>query len=72
MHEINQWILQQASPGGAGRGSVAVADTRAAVAAPDSPDRLFASPDGLHPTPAGYRRMADAIRPVLERVLTAR
>jgi lysophospholipase L1-like esterase len=30
---------------------------------------MFESPDGLHPSPAGYRRMADAIGPVLEKVL---
>lgn len=61
MRQINDWIRQQ--PG------VAFADTRAAVAAAGNPDRLFESTDGLHPTPAGYRRMADAIGPVLERML---
>lgn len=61
MRGINAWIRRQ--PG------IAFADTRTAVAASDDPDRLFDSPDDLHPTPAGYRRMADAIRPVLEQVL---
>ena len=61
MRRINDWIRRQ--PG------VAFADTRTAVAASDDPDRLFDSSDGLHPTPAGYRRMADAIRPALEQVL---
>ena len=61
MREINGWIREQ--PG------VIFVDTRAAVAATDNPDRLFESPDGLHPTPAGYRRMADAIGPALGRVL---
>ncbi len=60
MHEINAWI----------RGSgVESADTRAAVAAADDPDLLAESPDDLHPSPEGYRRMAEAIRPALERVL---
>jgi len=61
MRRINDWIRRQ--PG------IAFADTRRAVAASDDPDSLFESSDGLHPTAAGYRRMADAIRPVLEQVL---
>ena len=65
MGEINTWIRTFS----AANGYVAFADTRAAVAAPGRPDHLFESPDELHPSPAGYRRMADAIRPVLERVL---
>ena len=65
MHQINDWISRQvrADP------AVAFVDTRAAVAAAGNPDRLAESPDGLHPSPGGYRRMADAIRPVLEAVL---
>jgi lysophospholipase L1-like esterase len=65
MGEINTWIRNFC----AANDHVAFADTRAAVAAPGRPDHLFESPDELHPSPAGYRRMADAIRPVLERVL---
>lgn len=61
MHAINEWIRRQ--PG------IAFVDTRAAVAAAGRPDILFDSPDGLHPTAAGYRRMADAIRPILETIL---
>ena len=59
MHDINDWIRTQAraDPG------VIYVDTRAAVAAPGNPDRLASSPDGLHPDPSGYRRMADAIGP---------
>jgi lysophospholipase L1-like esterase len=65
MNEINDWIRTQgrADPG------VVVVDTRAAVAAPDNPDTLASSPDGLHPDAAGYRRMADAIRPAVEQAL---
>lgn len=65
MREINAWIRTVAGA----NDHVAFVDTRAAVAAPGAPDRLFESPDDLHPSPAGYRRMADAIGPVLERLL---
>jgi len=61
MHEINEWIRKQ--PG------ITFVDTRASVGAPGDPDKLFDSPDGLHPTAAGYRRMAQAIGPVLEDIL---
>jgi lysophospholipase L1-like esterase len=64
MAEINAWIRSQARPG-----RIAVAETRAAAALPADVNRLFESPDGLHPSPAGYRRMADAIGPVLETLL---
>jgi len=65
MHNVNAWIQRQvhADPG------VAFVDTRAAVAAAGNTDRLAESPDGLHPSPRGYRLMAEAIRPVLEGVL---
>jgi hypothetical protein len=33
---------------------------------------LIGSPDGLHPDVAGYHRMADAIEPMVRRVLAAR
>ncbi len=61
MHAINAWIRETASttPG------MAYCDTRAAAAKPDDIDRLADSPDQLHPTPAIYRRMADALLPVL-------
>ena len=66
MREVNDWIRDTA----AADPHIEFVDTRAAVAAPDDPDRLFESPDGLHPSPAGYRRMADVIRPAVERHLT--
>ena len=67
MREINAWIRQAA----AGDPAIAFADTRSAAAAADDPDRLFESPDGLHPSPAGYLKMAEAIRPVIESLLAA-
>jgi len=62
MRQVNDWIRQQAAadPG------IAIADTRAAVAASNDSDRLCESPDGLHPSPEGYRRMAVAVQRVLE------
>ena len=61
MWQINDWIRRQTG--------LAFVDTRAAVAASNDPDRLSDSTDGLHPTAAGYRRMADAIQPIVERVV---
>jgi len=67
MRDINDWIRTRAraDPG------VIYVDTRAAVAAPGEPDKLASSPDGLHPDAAGYRKMADAIRPAIEQALLA-
>jgi lysophospholipase L1-like esterase len=64
MHRINAWIRRQAD----GR-AIGFVDTRAAVAAPGDPDRLSDTADLLHPSPTGYRAMAEAIRPVIERML---
>jgi lysophospholipase L1-like esterase len=58
MRQINDWIARQSG--------VVFADTRSAVAASDNPDRLFESPDGLHPSAAGYHRMAEVISAALE------
>ena len=65
MHEINAWIERQA----ADKTGLTFVDTRAAVAAAADPDMLCSSPDGLHPDVDGYRRMADALRPAIERLL---
>jgi len=62
MHEINEWIKAQAQSDA----NVRVVDTRAAVAEPGRPDLLASSPDGLHPDSTGYRKMAEAIAPVIE------
>jgi lysophospholipase L1-like esterase len=61
MRRVNDWIR--------GQPDVTFADTRAAVAASGNPDRLFESADDLHPTPAGYRRMAEVIERALQRIL---
>jgi lysophospholipase L1-like esterase len=61
MHAINEWIGAQP----AADANIRFVDTRAAVAAPDNPDRLVSSPDGLHPDAAGYRKMAEAIERVI-------
>lgn len=62
MRAINDWIRDAATR----EYGVQFADTRAAVAAPGQPDRLAESPDDLHPTPAGYRKMASALTPAIE------
>ncbi len=64
MREVNAWILSHAFRDA----SIAAVDTRAAAAAPDDPDRLAGSPDGLHPDIDGYRRMADALAPAIAMV----
>lgn len=66
MHEINDWIRAQAQSDP----RILFVDTRAAVAAPGQPDKLISSPDGLHPDAAGYKRMADAIEPAIQRALS--
>lgn len=57
MHAINDWIKAEA----ARDGNITFVDTRAAAAIPGNIDRLASSPDGLHPSIAGYHRMGDAI-----------
>jgi lysophospholipase L1-like esterase len=65
MREINAWIRRRSETSS----GLHFVDTRASVTAPGSPDMLSETPDQLHPSPAGYRAMADVIRPVLERIL---
>lgn len=68
MHAINDWIRAYA----AAHDGVVFCDTRAAVAAPGQPDRLVSSPDDLHPSPDGYRRMAAALAPAITQALARR
>jgi lysophospholipase L1-like esterase len=67
MRAVNTWIREHCVR----HERLAFCDTRAAVAALDDPDRLASSPDGLHPSPQGYRLMADALEPVIRRMLSA-
>lgn len=66
MHAVNDWIRDYAARHD---GSVVFCDTRAASAAPGQPDRLLSSPDDLHPSPDGYRRMASALEPAIKQAL---
>ncbi len=65
MHAVNGWIRDYA----ARHADVVFCDTRAAVAAPDAPDRLVSSSDDLHPSPDGYRLMAAALEPAIRAAL---
>ena len=58
------------SPEAANQPALRFADTRAAVADPADRDRLAASPDGLHPDIDGYRRMAEALEPAIQQLLS--
>jgi lysophospholipase L1-like esterase len=66
MRAVNAWIRDYAA---SHDGSVTFCDTRAAVAEPGQPDRLASSPDDLHPSPNGYRLMADALEPAVRTAL---
>jgi lysophospholipase L1-like esterase len=66
MHAVNRWIAAHAA---AHAVSMVFCDTRAAVAAPGSPDLLVSSPDDLHPSPEGYRLMAMALEPAIAAAL---
>jgi lysophospholipase L1-like esterase len=66
MHAVNEWIRGYAARHA---GGTVFCDTRAAVAAPEQPDRLLSSPDDLHPSPDGYRRMAVALEPAIKQAL---
>jgi lysophospholipase L1-like esterase len=67
MHAVNRWIRDY----GGAHPDVTVCDTRAAVATPAAPDRLASSPDDLHPSPEGYRKMALALEPAIAHAIAA-
>lgn len=73
MREVNDFVRAAAGHAskraGAGSALMWLADTRAAVADASDPDRLASTVDGLHPDAAGYRRMAEAIEPVVASAL---
>jgi lysophospholipase L1-like esterase len=58
---VNAWIQGTATT----TAGLAFCDTAAAAAMPGRPDRLLASPDGLHPGVEGHRRLAEALVPVV-------
>jgi lysophospholipase L1-like esterase len=66
MRAVNDWIRAYA----ARHAGVVFCDTRAAVAAPEHPDRLVSSADGLHPSPEGYRLLAEALEPAIKVALS--
>lgn len=61
MREVNDWIRSHAR----GDARVHFVDTRSAAADRSNNDLLDESPDGLHPSPDGYRRVAEALAPVI-------
>jgi lysophospholipase L1-like esterase len=65
MRAINLWIREEA----ARDPNLFFADTRAAVARDDNGDMLRSTPDDLHPDAEGYRRMAEALEPVIAEAL---
>jgi lysophospholipase L1-like esterase len=67
MRAVNDWIRGYAA---AHPADVVFCDTRAAVAAPGQPDRLVSSPDDLHSSPDGYKRMAAALEPAIKTALS--
>ena len=65
MRAVNAWIRDYA----ARTDGITFCDTRAAVAASGQADLLAESPDDLHPSVEGYRRMAEPIERALSALL---
>ena len=68
MHAVNDWIRRTAAQDP----NITFCDTRRAAASTDSLDRLSSSPDNLHPTPDGYRRMAEVIEQAVGEIVKGR
>ena len=68
MRAVNAWIADEAERDP----NVTAVDTRRAVADPANGNQLAGSPDGLHPDIDGYRHMAEALAPAIERLLARR
>jgi acyl-CoA thioesterase I len=66
MREVNGWIRSYA----ARETRVKFVDTRRSVSNPRNDDLLFESRDGLHPSPAGYGRVAEALVPTLDQLVS--
>jgi lysophospholipase L1-like esterase len=60
-NQLNRWVEAESR-----RRGILFCDTAKAVANPTNPDRLAGSPDGLHPDPEGYRKMAQAVSQTIE------
>jgi lysophospholipase L1-like esterase len=65
MAAVNEWLREYSIH----HADVRFCDTRLAVGSPLDPDRLRFSPDGLHPSPEGYRLAALALEPVIRQAL---
>jgi len=64
MKTVNAWVCHLAE----NNLGVRFCDTRQSVAHPKDPNQLMDSPDGLHPGVDGYRKMAEALAPILETI----
>ena len=58
--QLNEWIEREAKAG-----KMLFRDTNKAVRDTSHPRLLASSPDGLHPDPAGYRRVGEALSAAL-------
>jgi lysophospholipase L1-like esterase len=61
MREVNSWIETVSKKGG-----LLFCDTRKSVSDAHDPDLLSSTPDGIHPSVDGYRKMGEALAAVVE------